>query len=799
MTRSRTPAALLMFSMSAISTAVSAQTTQPAEPTIPVSTQALPAKPPATSTLAQATTQPQRTFNIPAQSLASALAELAKQSDLQLRLPTTLADGKTAAALIGPKTPASAVTELLIGSGLNGNVMGSVLVIEKAVEASADSATTLQTVVVTGTKRSQAQQQATQSVSVLRAEDTIGMQNGFDVFARIPNVVQLSDLFLPTVRGLDGNGVATGGGGAVSGANPRMSNYVDGVARTYGAAPDGQGSFWDMAQVEVYRGAQSTQLGQNSIAGANVQTTNDPRFKDEFAVQLGARNQRTTYNGAFMANKVLGEQLAIRVTGEGSDGKSAMDYSGNTASGLTAADRDELGRTRYGRYRVKALFLATDQLTLKLTAEQERRKNAYVPDFVSNSTRREVINSGNTSYFDSNNNIVAFNANYEINPEWVFDAVLSQQKAITKFLPPVVGNPDPSAFLNFTFRSTETAFEPKFVYKAAQGRTSAVVGAFIKTRKRDDLGLPGSSFVLTADDRADARSLFADATIQFAPAWDLLVAARLQDDRQKRYFSTFGGELAFGFDERNRVFLPKLGATFHASPNANFSLLTYKGYNASGGGVSFQSFTPYLYKKETAQTVEFVARTQWLNRKLTANVNVFRTQLKDSQASAIGPQGPEDQIYLNIAKARTQGLEFDLIYQHSKPNQLRLAIGLLDTKIIDFGSAANNSNNGNSLARSPRLTANLGGSFEVLPQLTVGGDVAWVGKRFSDYENTPEDKLAGYATTNLHAQYRSGNFTFTGYVNNLFDRFAQTGRTTIFNTAYVNDPRTVGVNVKVGF
>jgi outer membrane receptor protein involved in Fe transport len=74
-----------------------------------------------------------------------------------------------------------------------------------------------------------------------------------------------------------------------------------------------------------------------------------------------------------------------------------------------------------------------------------------------------------------------------------------------------------------------------------------------------------------------------------------------------------------------------------------------------------------------------------------------------------------------------------------------------------------------------------------------------VGKRFSDYDNLPEDQLPGYATANLNAEYRAGEFTFVGYVNNLFDRFAQTKRTTSFNQAYVNEPRTVGVNVKVAF
>ncbi len=620
------------------------------------------------------------------------------------------------------------------------------------------------------------------------------MQNGFDVFARIPNVSWQSESFLPTVRGLDGNGVATGGGGAVTGANPRMSSYVDGVARTYGATPDGQGSFWDMAQVEVYKGAQSTQLGQNSMAGAIVQTTRDPKFKDEYAVQVGAHDQRATYNAAFMVNKTLGDQLAIRFTGEGSDGKNAIDYSGFAATGLTADDRDELGRIRYGRYRFKALFTPTDQLALKLTVEQERRRNPYTPDLASNSTRRET--SGGEGHFDSDNRIAALNANYEINREWVFDAVLSQQKADTKFGPPVVGSPDPAAFLDFTFRSDEIAFEPKLVYKSAQGRTAAVMGVFTKTRKRDDLGKPGSAFALTADDRASSHSLFADATIQLAPSWDLLAAARYQDDRQKRNFSAFDGLLTYGFDERNRVFLPKLGATFHHSADASFSVVAYKGYNGGGGGVSFVTFTPYRYTKETAQTVEFVSRTQWLDRKLTANANLFFTQLKGAQTSGIGPGGPNDGIYVNIAKAKTQGLEADLVYQPDSRTKVQFGLGLLDTKIVDFGSAANNANNGNELGLSPHVTANLGGSFEVLPRLTVGGDVAFMGKRFTDYQNAPEDRLPSHVVTNGHAQYRLGSVTLTGYVNNVFDRFVQFSRFTSFNQAYVNRPRTLGVNVK---
>jgi iron complex outermembrane recepter protein len=668
--------------------------------------------------------------------------------------------------------------------------------LQPAASAPMPSASAPQSIVVTGTKRSQSRQQATQSVSVLTERDTIGMQNGFDVFSRVPNVTQETDMFLPTVRGIGGDGVAAGGGGAVSGASPRMSSYVDGVARTYGAAPDGQGSFWDMAQVEIYRGAQSTQLGQNSLAGAIVQTTQDPKFKDEFAAQVGARNERRTFNAAVMANKALGEQWALRFTAEGSDGKNPIDYSTFAGTGLTADDRDELGRMRYGRLRFKTLFTPTDALALKLNVEQERRKHPYPPDIGADTNRRQA-RPDVYGTFDADNRIVALNASYDVGPGWVFDAVLSQQKAETRFGPPLVGNPDRAAYLDFTFVSDEIAFEPKLLWKSSGGRSGAVVGAYVKRRDRNDLGLPGSLFVLTADDRATSRSLFADATLQVSPSWDLLAAARYQDDRQKRDFSAFDGEAAFGFDERNRVLLPKLGATFHANADASLSLVAYKGYNASGGGVSFITFTPYLYKKETARTVELVSRTQWFERTLTANANLFFTELKDAQLSGIGPAGPDDSVYVNAAKVRTRGLEVDLAWQPNARAKLQFGLGLLDTKIVDFGSAANDVNNGNQLALAPRVSANLGGSFEVLPRLTLGGNVSAVGKRFSEYQNLPENRVGGYALANVTAQYQTGRVTFTGYVNNLFDRLVKFSR--FSDGAYLNDPRTLGVNVKVEY
>jgi len=165
----------------------------------------------------------------------------------------------------------------------------------------------LEVVVVTATKRNTTLQEATQCAMVLQPEDTFGMQSGLDVFSLIPNTTMFQEGVLPSVRGSDGNGTAIGGGGAVTGSNPRMSNYVDGVARPFSALPAGVGGLWDMQQIEILRGAQSTTFGQNALAGALVQVTNDPVFEDEFAVRAGIRSDETTYSGSLLLQGAFSE------------------------------------------------------------------------------------------------------------------------------------------------------------------------------------------------------------------------------------------------------------------------------------------------------------------------------------------------------------------------------------------------------------------------------------------------------------------------------------------------------------
>jgi iron complex outermembrane recepter protein len=661
----------------------------------------------------------------------------------------------------------------------------------------AGSSTTLQSVTITGAKRRQAEQDATQSLVVLTPDELVNERDAIDALARVPNLSFSSRSGLPTVRGVDGNGVAFGGGGAVSGGRPRFSTYVDGVARSYSYAPDGNLTLWDVKQLEVYRGAQTTTLGRNSGAGALVITTNDPVQENQAAVLAGFRTQRGTWNAAAMINNALTDELALRVTAEGTHGQTWRNPIGNEFGGKP---RSELERQDFERYRFKALWSPTalPGLTLRLTHDRQSDAQPNAVDTVvgTDLTRRE-IDGVNYSFFARKNETTSLQAQWELAGGWAVDAVVARQRAQTLGIPPVPGS---ASFLDIFARTTENSFEPKLAYTAGgASRTSAVIGAFWLNRDRNEGGAPGSAFPYSATDTAKARALYADARVQLAPAWDVLAGVRAERESQNRdLVSPIGLELKI--DPSVRKVLPKIGVDYRIDADAALGLVTYRGYQAGGGGVSFQSFTPYLFQPETSATTELTWRSQWLNRALTVNANVFTTRFKDYQLDGVGPGGANDVIYLNAQRVTSRGAELELNWRADEAWTLYGQLGLLRARIDTFDNAANSAVNGNRLQRAPRFTARAGVRWQPWSNVTLGGDIYGTAGYFSTYQNVQEARTPGYALIDLNAVWRAGPATLTAFVSNAANRFYVFDQQETFGGfAQAGTPRTVGGSARVDF
>lgn len=132
-----------------------------------------------------------------------------------------------------------------------------------------------------------------------------------------PNLNYTGTVGAPMIRSQDSQGPNSGAGALFSGNVPRASINVDGRYLSYCEYTRGAASAWDVADIELFRGAQTTSQGANSIAGAIIVQTNDPTFEPEgrALLEYGSNNRR---RAAIAYSGPITEELAARL---------ALDYS----------------------------------------------------------------------------------------------------------------------------------------------------------------------------------------------------------------------------------------------------------------------------------------------------------------------------------------------------------------------------------------------------------------------------------------------------------------------------------------
>lgn len=264
-------------------------------------------------------------FAIPAQSVADALNQFARQSGLRMLFSYEAVAGRQSDAIQGQYSPDDALRKLLDGTGLGYEVTPDSVVVIKAfdtvpvepevaatssgaVSKAVDSVTSdaesaqsigLEEVIVTAEKREESLQKTPISITALSAEDM--------EILRITDVLDLANttssvLITPFAGGRATPNIFIRGMGNTDQQMTKdnaVGVYIDGVpvGRNQGLA----GDVADLERIEILRGPQGTLYGRNSTAGAVNLITARPQQDLSFQQQVGAGNYdlvwgRTTLN-----------------------------------------------------------------------------------------------------------------------------------------------------------------------------------------------------------------------------------------------------------------------------------------------------------------------------------------------------------------------------------------------------------------------------------------------------------------------------------------------------------------------
>lgn len=222
-----------------------------------------------------------------------------------------------------------------------------------------DETITLNKVTVTGEKIERDLQDTVTSVGIVTGDQLAddGITTLGDAFDYIANVNLNASEQGFSIRGIPFDNLLG------AGSSPLAQIYVDDVTLGDQTTRFNADTIWDVAQVEVLRGAQSTVQGRNALAGAVIIRTNDPTYTPEGQVRILANSWDggDGYSiGAAYGGPIIEDVLAYRISAERreSDG-----FVSNPVTGEDGADFNDQWQLR-GKLRLDATPDVSSLLTL---------------------------------------------------------------------------------------------------------------------------------------------------------------------------------------------------------------------------------------------------------------------------------------------------------------------------------------------------------------------------------------------------------------------------------------------------
>lgn len=586
-------------------------------------------------------------------------------------------------------------------------------------------------------------------------KERAGLSTLRDVLDSVPNMTLVTGTGkAPTIRGVDGTGPAENANAFFAGSRPRLSWQIDGRPASYNEVVFGDLGLYDIKQIEVLRGPQSTLVGRNAIAGSVIVKTHDPKFTEEGSLKIQAGNNNQKQLSGMVNSELIDDTVAVRLTIDTLQKQSAIHY--DSFEGVSNPGDIE-GQSIRG----KILFTPDKEydprllLTLSHTSYKGPNGEIIVEPFDerrSNFPQQPIHKPETTS--------LAVDYSMSLNTDWQLQLNASQ----TDF--DFIRHAAPNSS-NATINTQEYVFEPQLRYQH-QG-TSVVTGMYYyQARQKESIEFFGGQHF---DDKTDTVAAYAEGLVPLSESLELSLGLRYeQEDRQRH-----GGNpnsnpaVAISSDESYQELLPKIGINWFHSDDISWGAQLSKGYNAGGGGITFASpIVNYEYDEETVVTYEIYGRQQFNNGRISTTQNLFHSRYKDMQLPFdLTPNDSTDESFVvrNADKVETWGLELGVNAKLTQAFDVWANLAFLETEIVSY---PNSGVEGNQLLSAPNFTANIGVAWQ-RENWQASLNSRYSNHYYTDVNNRSGGKTDPYVVTDASLSYEVNNLRLFSSIKNLFD------------------------------
>ena len=515
---------------------------------------------------------------------------------------------------------------------------------------------------------------------------------------------------------------------------------------------------YDLERIEVLKGPQGTLYGRNSTAGAvNIITA---RPQNEFAARLSAGyGNYDMFEAEGMVNVPLGDTLAARIsarTVQQSEGY----WRSRLLPGETIGERDILT----GRVQLRWRPSADVDVNLKVEGLRSRSElgqpeffgtiNPLTGGLCAPVLAGRVDNSQCTDFFgytDTDGDPFlgdwARDAIYDVD---AWDATLRVEvdlggvelRSISGYrwqdrIFDIDSDATPARQVDFVQSDTIEQFTQELHLSGTFGLADWLVGLFYSHDEvtvftpGNHLDLFVTQTVINADQETDSAAAFANVEWHLTDQLSLITGLRLTwEERSYVGGTTDLNPLGFSFlcipaglctlgvpgpvaltfrdDEISDTNLTgRFALEYQPTPSSLLYASVSRGRKSGGffSGITTDNRALIPYRPETLTAFEVGGRARLANRTILVNGSLFYYDYDDVQTFVRDDGGaiPVQRLG-NIDHARVLGADLDISWRPVRGLDLFAGVGLLDTRLSAFATAAGNVPGGNELPNAPDLT-----------------------------------------------------------------------------------------------
>lgn len=571
--------------------------------------------------------------------------------------------------------------------------------------------------------------------------------------------------------------------------NPSVGFIIDGINYSgIGSA----GTLFDIAQVEVFRGPQSTRFGADGMAGLIYLGSEPLEFVSSGQVEALWANYNTYAAGVALGH-APNDQFAVRgsLYAYVSDGFQENIF----LNRKDTQNQDEL------TLRLNATWLAADDLTLNFTYHRFDIDNGYDAfsldgnrQTLSDMPGRDTLDSHagriGAVYSGNSGMLVELMASglwakseYSYDEDWAFEGIAPGWE-YTSF--------------DAYFRDREQVDIEARVLSANPldvwgFETEWLYGVYYQQRRQDldreytFLNTPFSSRYVT-----DRTAVYGE--LQHALTERLRLTYGL---RWERYVSDYSDSRGIVAAPSDTAWGGRFSVEYRLAPMQQMYATATRGFKAGGvngealGRVEDRNLEDHrdflsaraTFSSEYVTSVELGYKAFLPEHSLRLQLNAFYSWRDDIQVNAYVERNGIFVTYMdNASDGINQGIEASLDYVPRDDLRLFAAYGYLDTEFNDLLLRDGSNLRGRRQAHAPRHQLHLGGEYRLNPKTTVRLEMD--GRTDFYYSNTHDQKTASYALLHGSLNYTWQAWEFSLWARNVLNRdYATRG------FFFGNDPR----------